>query len=126
MLYILYAMWCSRLEENPCTQAGDLCLKSSPCATLCRPRCVHGILLNIEQIWHIIGSKRDPEWVSFTIFFVEMISLDDIIIIYMYAPFDTLRLRQNGPHFPDDIFQYIFLNENEFRTYFDQTLFLWV
>ena len=24
----------------------------------------------------------------------------------------TLRPRQNGPHFPDDIFKYIFLNEN--------------
>ena len=47
--------------------------------------------------------------------FVEMISLD-IIMIYMYAPFDTLRPRQNGRHFPDDIFQCIFLNENEFRT----------
>ena len=26
--------------------------------------------------------------------------------------FNTLRLRQNGHHFPDDIFKYIFLNEN--------------
>ena len=25
---------------------------------------------------------------------------------------NTLRLRQNGHHFPDDIFQWIFLNEN--------------
>ena len=27
--------------------------------------------------------------------------------------FNTLRLRQNGHHFPDDIFKCIFLNENE-------------
>ena len=26
--------------------------------------------------------------------------------------FNTLRLRQNGRHFPDDIFKWIFLNEN--------------
>ena len=26
--------------------------------------------------------------------------------------FNTLRLRQNGRHFPDDIFKCIFLNEN--------------
>ena len=25
---------------------------------------------------------------------------------------NTLRLRQNARHFPDDIFEYIFLNEN--------------
>ena len=48
--------------------------------------------------------------------FVEIISLDDIIMIYMYAPFDTLRLRQNGRNFPDVIFKCIFLNEIEFRT----------
>ena len=27
-------------------------------------------------------------------------------------PFNSLRPRQNGPHFPDDIFKWIFLNEN--------------
>ena len=27
-------------------------------------------------------------------------------------PFNTLRLRQKGRHFPDDIFKWIFLNEN--------------
>ena len=26
--------------------------------------------------------------------------------------FNTLRLRENGHHFPDNIFTYIFLNEN--------------
>ena len=30
----------------------------------------------------------------------------------MFCTFDTLRLRQNGCHFPDDIFKCIFLNEN--------------
>ena len=29
-----------------------------------------------------------------------------------YWPFNTLRPRQNGRHFPDDIFKCIFLNEN--------------
>ena len=29
-----------------------------------------------------------------------------------YCLFDTLRPRQNGRHFPDDIFKWIFVNEN--------------
>ena len=29
------------------------------------------------------------------------------------GPFNTLRFRQNGRHFPDDIFRCIFLDENE-------------
>ena len=97
MLYILYAIWCSRLEENPCTQAGDLCLKSSPCATLCRPRCVHGFLLNIEQIWHIIDSKRDPEWVSFTIFLLKWLVL---MISLGYICMQHLEAETKWPSFP--------------------------
>ena len=31
---------------------------------------------------------------------------------HRYQSFNTLRPRQNGPHFPDDIFKCIFLNEN--------------
>ena len=31
---------------------------------------------------------------------------------YLPPPFNTLRRRQNGLHFADDIFKYIFLNEN--------------
>ena len=37
------------------------------------------------------------------------------IWVYQAVPwikFNTLRLKQNGPHFPDDIFDCIFLNEN--------------
>ena len=33
-------------------------------------------------------------------------------IFSAYASFRTLRPRQNGLHFPDDIFKYIFWNEN--------------
>ena len=29
-----------------------------------------------------------------------------------FSDFNTLRLRQNGRHFPDDIFKWIFINEN--------------
>ena len=32
--------------------------------------------------------------------------------LHNYFIINTLRLRQDGRHFPDDIFQYIFLNEN--------------
>ena len=31
---------------------------------------------------------------------------------HVYFVFNTLRQRQNGPHFPDDIVKCIFLNEN--------------
>ena len=30
-----------------------------------------------------------------------------------HGTFNTLRPKQNGRHLPDDIFQWIFLNENE-------------
>ena len=30
---------------------------------------------------------------------------------FVHIPVNTLRPRQNGPHFPDDIFKWIFLNE---------------
>ena len=33
-------------------------------------------------------------------------------VIYLHILFNTLRPRQNGCHFPDDIFKWIFLNEN--------------
>ena len=38
-----------------------------------------------------------------------------LIHLYILSPqcVNTLRLRQNGRHFPDDIFKCIFLNENE-------------
>ena len=39
-------------------------------------------------------------------------SLDDRHCEAIIPIVNTLRLRQNGRHFPDDIFKYIFLNEN--------------
>ena len=36
----------------------------------------------------------------------------ELSIISFAHKLDTLRPRQNGPHFPDDIFKCIFLNEN--------------
>ena len=41
--------------------------------------------------------------------------MDSIISSFLYSYsnyFNTLRLRQHGRHFPDDIFKCIFLNEN--------------
>ena len=35
-----------------------------------------------------------------------------VIRVLLISPFNTLRPRQNGRHFPDDIFKCIFLNEN--------------
>ena len=34
----------------------------------------------------------------------------------VHVPFNTLRPRQNGRHFPDDILKWIFLNENVWIT----------
>ena len=34
------------------------------------------------------------------------------VVKYLYAIFNTLRPKQNGRHFADDVFKYIFLNEN--------------
>ena len=45
----------------------------------------------------ILCSWKLPEWKSRT---------------YLFCIFNTLRPRQNGQHFPDDIFKCIFLNEN--------------
>ena len=35
-----------------------------------------------------------------------------LLSVYVNQCVNTLRSRQNGPHFPDDIFKWIFLNEN--------------
>ena len=32
--------------------------------------------------------------------------------LHLHSPLNTLRPRQNGRHFPDDIFKCIFLNQN--------------
>ena len=45
----------------------------------------------------------------------KMFPFDDVIIFGRFTSaitFNTLRPRQNGRHFPDNIFKYIFVNEN--------------
>ena len=85
-MYIICYMTFKIERESLCA-SGWFALKSSPCATLCRPRCAHGFLINIERTWHIIDSQRDRMSVIHDVF------VDDIIIAYMYAPFDTSRAR---------------------------------
>ena len=43
------------------------------------------------------------------LYFVENLPCYDGTVLY---GFNTLRPRQHGRHFPDDIFKYIFLNDN--------------
>ena len=49
----------------------------------------------LDHLWPISQRKRTQVWLN------HHCGLDN-----------TLRPRQNGPHFPDDIFKWIFLNEN--------------
>ena len=55
-------------------------------------------------------------WSSYMIFHVELQivvnSLCPCQCLYSFWVVNTLRPRQNGRHFADDIFKYIFLNEN--------------
>ena len=51
----------------------------------------------IQRIFFVVLNFQIYEWLS---------------IICMWKSFNTLRPRQNGRHFPDDIFKWIFLNEN--------------
>ena len=42
-----------------------------------------------------------------------MINMCHSFIHFLRSPVNTCRPRQNGRHFPDDIFKWIFLNDNE-------------
>ena len=54
------------------------------------------VLVFLEKVWNILGNKpmSQPHHTLCTWF-------------------NTLRPRQNGRHFPDDIFKFIFMNEND-------------
>ena len=82
--YAMYIICCMmfKIERESLCASGWFALKSSPCATLCRPRCAHGFLINIERTWHIIDSQQAPRINIIHYVFVEMIS---------FAPFDTSR-----------------------------------
>ena len=54
--------------------------------------------------WHFNIKSTSGEWLS-------QIKLE-LVLLYLSRNVNTLRLRQYGHHFPDDIFQWIFLNEN--------------
>ena len=67
---------------------------------------------------HIIFTDVSPKW-----FYWKWVNPGSKIARYLLATvltlkmiadviFNTLRRRQNGHHFPDDIFKWIFLNEN--------------
>ena len=49
---------------------------------------------------------------SLQIVTVHLLSIEHTDWPKLHGMFNTLRPRQNGRHFPDDIFQWIFLNEN--------------
>ena len=55
--------------------------------------------------WEFINKKREIHKQGNAFFFLK----ESIIPIY---PINTMRTRQNGHHFPDDIFKWLFLNEN--------------
>ena len=49
-----------------------------------------------------------PETINYQLIVAELYK-DDVM---SWTHFNTLRLRKNGHHFPDDIFRCIFFNEN--------------
>ena len=71
--------------------------------------------------WHIMQHKTHhwlkPMQFASTVAWPEIITVKGgnhlLSIGVTYSFFNTLRRRQNCRHFPDDIFKFIFLNENE-------------
>ena len=53
-----------------------------------------------------------PQWVKWIIMAVPGADVSDIHIRMLSTDFNTLRPRQNGRHFADDVFKCIFLNGN--------------
>ena len=74
---------------------------------------LHTYCLNSSDIpFHMISKLLKNEWLKFTWYTIpydqQVLNNEWAITHGVY----TLRPRQNGRHFPDDIFKCIFLNEN--------------
>ena len=76
--------------------------------------------IHVKLNWNLPGANEltGELW---GVFCEDLVKFDCVICVYLYQwilclysiyMFNTLRPRQNGPHFPDDIFKCIFLNEN--------------
>ena len=60
----------------------------------------HALICWLQMAWHLVpGHQQPPCWLHYAHNVTQI-------------TFNTLRPRQNGRHFPDDIFKCIFLNEN--------------
>ena len=76
----------------------------------------------VSLLTHICVNR--PQWVLKVI---KLIDTTPLILLRYANPaglINTLRPRQKGHHFPDDIFKWVFFNENEFRLTFHWSLFL--
>ena len=99
-------------------------------AILIRPQCVNGIPINLSLALKRTFDFRIKGLTRF-IFMMYYIPLDQILFLFVWSLFisntiglvgdaifmrviavNTLRPRQNDHHFSDDIFKFIFLNEN--------------
>ena len=70
-----------------------------------------GVVAVTISPFYRMGKKSSNIWLYHYCYFTFLLLL---LVILFLVPFfiNTLRLRQNGRHFPDDIFKWIFLNEN--------------
>ena len=69
---------------------------------------------NVAVLW---GSVRALKIKSYEKYEITWIGMEDVVgwsefVQLIDRCFNTLRLRKNGPHSPDDISKWIFLNEN--------------
>ena len=93
-------------------------------ATCCAPACSQALPVKPQGVWARgseawAGSRdlRNLEFVRWgssgpSSLMSFSISLENWFWNVFVVAFNTLRPRQNGRHFPDDIFKYISLNEN--------------
>ena len=68
----------------------------------------------LNQCWHMEIDSKSLGRCSCNLdcVILKHISVTNIWVISCGTALNTLRPRQNGRHFPDDIFKWIFLNEN--------------
>ena len=72
--------------------------------------CVEIVTFHHQTLWYQISVVRVISMICLLWIYCHM--LVDTSSKMLSIMLNTLRLRQNGRHFPDDIFKWIFLNEN--------------
>ena len=69
----------------------------------------------LRGLWLITDTRISNSWLitSHCLLWVQLlIHILNLMLVTLISAFNTLKLRQNGRHLPDDIFKCIFLSEN--------------